>query len=111
MLSLIDVRQALVDRGYPNVDMQLPLKVTDPLFAAKAGQYTLRIQGGVAAIEEGVSAEPIEISAANLAPLFSGFTTAKRLQRYGKLKCSSDSVIEAADVLFAGGEPWMSDSF
>ena len=111
MLRMWDARQALALRGYPNIDVDLPLALDDELNQENTGQFTLSVHAGEAEIVPGVQADPIHIKVRDLASLYSGFYRAERLEQYGKLTCNTPETVEKASALFHGEEPWMPDRF
>lgn len=111
MMRLLDVREALVRRGYPELTGQLAFEVTDDLFEDNTGNFTLSLEQGSPKIEEVATSSPIRISARDLAPLYSGLWTASQLRDAGKLACEDEHAIGLANQFFAGSEPWMPDAF
>ena len=111
MLRLLNVRTALLDRGYPRIDGQLAFEITDALIPENQGVFTLVIENGQPTIVDGATTPPIRIDVQYLAPLYSGLWSTTRLRAHERLACSDDDVIQFADQLFSGSEPWMPDSF
>jgi|GEM_PF-2361696 len=111
MLRLCDARQALALRGYPKLDVDLPLSLADELNQENTGQFTLSVRSGNAEIIPEVRADPIHLEVRDLASLYSGFYRAERLQQYGKLTCGNPETVAQANALFHGAEPWMPDRF
>jgi predicted acetyltransferase len=46
MLRVLDARAAIAGRGFPAVDIDVPLHITDDLVAANTGSWTLTIRSG-----------------------------------------------------------------
>ena len=111
MLRLLDVRDALLRRGYPKLTGQLTLEVADDLFAENTGNFTLSLERGTPNVEQSVVSSPLRITVHDLAPLYSGLWTATQLRDAGRLTCDDEDTIELANQFFAGSEPWMSDAF
>ena len=111
MTRLLNVKQALLDRGYPKLDASVGFDITDDVIAENNGAFTLRLRNGEPTIEDASSESPIRINVRDLAPLYSGLWTASQLSRFGRLSCEDDSVVDMAAQVFASSEPWMPDSF
>lgn len=111
MMRLLNVQQAMLDRGYPEVDADIAFEVSDELIPENNGHFTLSLRGGEAQLVDGGDGCPIEITARELAPLYSGLWTADQLRRFGLLRCADDRAVNAAIAAFASSEPWMPDSF
>jgi predicted acetyltransferase len=111
MLRLLDVRRALLDRGYSMCDADVAFEVTDDLLVDNCGSFTLHLRDGVPEIENGASGNAIQINVREFAPLYSGLWTAEQLQRFGLLHCDDDEMVDSATRAFASSEPWMPEAF
>ncbi len=110
MLRILDLPGALAARGWPEgVEGELELDVHDPVLPANAGRWRLRVTGGTADVVPGGRGE-LRLDATALAPLYSGFSPARRLALAGRL-AGPPSAIALAERLFAGPTPWMPDRF
>lgn len=110
MLRIVDLPAALAARGWPaGVEGELELDVHDPVLPANTGRWRLRVAGGVAEVVAGGRGE-LRLDATALAPLYSGFSSARRLALAGKL-AGPPAMIALAERLFAGPTPWMPDRF
>jgi len=111
MLRINLVEEALVRRGYGRgVDTGLSLEITDELVPENAGRWTLRVRGGGAAVERGGSGPTLRCSVRGLAPVYAGYLTAAQAGAAGLVEGDAEA-ISAADAVFAGPTPWMSDRF
>jgi predicted acetyltransferase len=110
MLRLIDVPEALRQRGYgPGRSGQLELEVADDVLPANAGRWRLAVDGGSATVEPGGDGA-LRIDVRGLAALYSGSATTRELRAVG-LVDGSDAALDLADSLFAGPGSWMGDQF
>lgn len=112
MLRVVSVQKALEQRGYhPAARGVLQLDVHDETIPANAGSWTLAIERGQATVRKENQIRPtIRTTTRALAPLYSGLYTARQLRMMGWLE-GDDAAIDAADGLFMGTTPWMSDFF
>lgn len=111
MLRLLDVRAALLQRGYPKLTADVSFDVSDELFEENAGRFNLRLIDGVPEITEDTVGEPIRLTVQDFAPMYSGLWTATQLQMIGKLACGNAALVSKANQVFACSEPWMPDAF
>ncbi len=117
LLRVVDIERALCARGYPrDVEANLRLDVTDPLFAANSGCFRLRVSGGrgtVARVDPADSLSEsggLSLGIAALSTLYSGHKDAALLRQVGLL-AGDDGSVSGAMRLFAGPSPWMPDRF
>jgi predicted acetyltransferase len=122
MLRLVDVRAALLARGYPPLDAELELDVRDELLPENSGRYRLALARGAAqcrfsadvAPGEGAAATPItplvRLSVGALAALYTGFATPWQLATAGRLHAAEDAQLLLASI-FAGPAPGLPDFF
>lgn len=117
LLRVVDIEGALGARGYPrDVEADLRLDVTDPLFAANSGRFRLSVSGGrgtVARVDPAASlteSDGLSLGIAAFATLYSGHKDAALLRQVGLL-AGDDGSVAAAMRLFAGPSPWMPDRF
>jgi predicted acetyltransferase len=110
MLRIVNVEKALSARGYaPPVTAELHLNVHDDLIEPNNGRYVLRIRDGRGEVESGGEGR-LDIDIRGLAMLYSGFSSATDLLATGLLRGNADDA-RAADAVFAGPLPWMTDIF
>lgn len=120
MLRICDVKRALEARGYPrNVSARIGFDVSDAIVPQNAGRWTLTVEGGQARAEkhaDGARATtagaigPITLDVRGLAAIYSGFLTPAQAQLAGLLNGPAEA-LAAAQPLFSGGPPWMTDTF
>jgi len=110
MTRVVDVRQALTERGYPrSVAAEVHLTVRDDVLAANDGRWILRVEGGEGTVERGGDGR-LALDVRALAPLFTGALSAGELAARGHLDGGLDDV-ETAGAVFAGPAPFLSLMF
>lgn len=109
MLRIVDVAGALSRRGYPAVNAEVDLQVTDSALPDNAGRYRLLVSDGVASVEPGGRGS-VRLDVRTLAALYSGFVAPSELVRAGLLEATPTSTALLA-MLFAGTVPAMTDYF
>jgi len=110
MLRLLDVRAALLARGYPALTASVELHVQDEFLPENTGRYLLALQGGAARVETRGSAPVVRLSVGALAALYSGFATPWQLAVAGRLDADDAARAVLADI-FAGPAPGLADFF
>ena len=92
--------------------LNLTLDVTDPLFPANVGAFTLSVTGGRGAVSRAKSptSSRLSLSVSTLATLYSGHKGAALLRQVGLLD-GDDEAVATASRVFAGPSPWMPDRF
>jgi predicted acetyltransferase len=109
MLRIIDIEAAFRSRGFPEINAQVDLCITDNLLPENTGQYRITVAAGKAEVERGGTGEA-ELDIGALASLYSGFVRAGELARVGRLKASPRS-LATLQALFSGPAPAMCDAF
>ena len=114
MLRLLDAPAAIAARGFPVVDLAVPLQLTDDLLPANSGRWQLRVRAGVGALlpaqPPAESADPpLALGARGLAALYGG-TPLATLRRAGLASGGSPATDAALDGAFAAS-PYMVDAF
>ncbi|MEM1449216.1 MAG: GNAT family N-acetyltransferase [Planctomycetota bacterium] len=110
MVRVVDVTAALEQRGYASdVAARLEFAVDDPDFDANAGQFTLDVEDGRGTVRRGGSGT-LRVTARALAPLVTGFATARQLALTGGVE-GNETSLATAGALFASSGPWMVDRF
>lgn len=110
MLRVTDLRAALTARGWPvGVDVELHLRVDDPLVPANDGAWCLRVRDGRATVEPGGRGD-LRLSERGLAALYSGWQSPDQLVLAGLAEGPPDQRALAA-AAFAGPPPSMIDMF
>lgn len=110
MLRLVDVRAALLARGYPGLTVALELQVQDELLPENSGRYALSVRGGQVSLDEAVTAPVARLSVGALAALYSGFASPWQLTAAGLLD-ADDAACVALARTFAGPAPGLCDFF
>jgi len=112
MLRILNFKSALEARSYPRgYNATLTLDITDDQIQANNGQWTVTITNGQATVSQGQSGDPLRIHIRDLAPLYTGFTSAQTLRDSGRLSCT-DNTAETANAIFAApSTPAMVDMF
>ena len=110
MLRILNVKQAFEARGYaPGVRGEVHLDVRDELVPANQQKWTIRVEGGRAAVQPGGRGD-LKLGIGALAPLFSGFLSAEQLSLMGLAEGTPETLRAAAGV-FPASTPWMSDMY
>lgn len=110
MLRILDVERALEQRGYPDVERELSLEVSDDVLSENRATYRLRVAGGHALVERTSGAGNVRLDVRALASLYTGFVSAAELARAGLLG-GSPRAIETLRLLFSGPAPALVDYF
>ncbi len=110
MLRLVDVRAALEARGYPpGVAAEVHLAVEDELLPENSGRWVLRVADGRGEVSRGGEGR-LAMNVRGLAPLYSGHQSPAQLALSGLVRGARED-LEAAQAVFAGSAPWMTDAF
>jgi predicted acetyltransferase len=110
MLRLLDVPAALEARGYPEVEGEAVITVTDDLFPGNDGSFRLVAESGKVRVERTEPGRSRPMSIGHLSALFSGHVSPADLIRAGALD-RDDPAIPFFARLFAGPPPWSMDFF
>ena len=122
MTRITHLPKAVEARGWPaGLRASLGLDVTDALVDANAGSWTLsvadgrgtlerRAAGGAAGPAAAVRAPTIRCDIRGLVPLYTGLYSARQAAGIGLIE-GDEAAVAAANALFPGGSPWMSDFF
>jgi len=104
---LIDVPAALAARSYPRgIELELTLRVVDPLVEANACPLRLAVADGRGLVEPAESAA-IELDVDTLTPLYTGWADPRSLARLGGLRGAGPAELDLLAVLFAGPAAWL----
>jgi len=109
MLRITDVSAALLERGYPNIDLELHLAIDDPSFPENIGRYILSLSGGKPSVSSGGSGS-VKLDVRALAAIYTGHCHPREMQDAGLLG-GPQAEIDRLGVAFAGPRPFMLDSF
>jgi predicted acetyltransferase len=110
MLRILDVARALEQRGYPDVERELSLELSDDILPENRATYRLRVSGGHALVEPTGGAGNVRLDVRALSALYSGFVSAAELSRAGLLTGSPRS-LATLGLLFGGPAPALADYF
>lgn len=111
MLRLTQVEAALAARGYPQIDAQLTLHVTDDQIPENSGPYTLRVKDGRAEVSRSAAGGGgLTMDVRALASLYTGFQTPQHLRQLARLS-GDDRSCSVARALFSGGTPSLVDFY
>jgi predicted acetyltransferase len=105
MLRLLDVRNALAQRGYPPIDAEVVVAIDDPRFPENAGPWRLIVRSGEASVEPAPSAHVRPLTIGILSSMFSGYLRVHDAVRMGYLD-RDDPAVPGLRQLFAGADPW-----
>lgn len=110
MLRVLDVRAALLGRGYPAVDAGIELVVHDELLPENGGAWQLVVERGRARLASGERLPAARLSVGALSALYSGFVSAHELVLSGKLE-ADERGMAALGALLSGPAPGLADFF
>ena len=107
MAKLLAPEKALAARGYTCQDESMDFTLTG---AEGERTFGLTVSGGKAGISKPLGKDSVALPESHLAPLFSGFRSARFLARAQRLSGSA-AAIAACDRIFAGPSPWTAEHF
>jgi predicted acetyltransferase len=111
MCRLVDPAAAVAGRGWPaHVSGRAELDLVDPVWDDRGGPWTLEIEDGEAQLERG-GAGTVRVEVGPLASWFTGWASATRLARYGKLAGADADTLAFLDAAAAGPAPWVRSFF
>lgn len=110
MLRIVDVRAALLGRGYPPVDAAVELVVDDAILPENAGRHALIVAQGRACLEAQEGLPEARLTAGALAALYTGFVSPRELVLAGRLE-AEDRALGVLSALFSGPAPGLADYF
>jgi predicted acetyltransferase len=110
MLRIVDVAAALSQRGYPDVELELELELTDAFLPENSGAYRLRVSGGRAEVSRIERTTGVRLDAGALAAIYAGFLAPRELFRAGRIQGDARS-LATFGLLFSGPAPSLSDFF
>jgi predicted acetyltransferase len=118
MLRLLDAPAAIAARGFPAVDIAVPLVITDDLCPVNSGRWELTVGAGAGSLSrlraspgdaDAARPEALAVGARGLAALYAG-TPVATLRRAGLAEGGSAHDDAALDAAFAAA-PYMLDDF
>ncbi|MCA9126793.1 MAG: GNAT family N-acetyltransferase [Planctomycetales bacterium] len=107
---IVCFESAIAARGYPQVNAEIHLAISDPLIRENEGSWIVRVENGIARAERGGSGA-LRMSIGAVATLYSGFTNCTQLVDAGLVECSDHRQRHLADLIFSGPRPWMPEIF
>ncbi|MFM9995517.1 MAG: enhanced intracellular survival protein Eis [Phycisphaerales bacterium] len=113
MLRVLSVKGALEARGYlASVSGRFTLNIEDEVVPANSGAWTVRAEGGRAAVSRGAAAgaPTLRCGVGGLAAIYTGYFTGREAALAGLVE-GADDALDAATAIFSGGTPWMADMF
>jgi len=112
MLRLVDVRGALMARGYPRgLSARVALHVVDEVLPHNSGSHLLRVEDGSPTVKDSRAKRGgVRLDVAALAAIFTGHARASDLATIGRAE-GSPAALATLDALFAGPLPVCADFF
>lgn len=112
MTRLVDVSGAIAARGYDeSVDAEVTLEVSDASAEWNAGRWTLRVRDGKGTLEPASAGGAVALDVGQLAALYTGWASPRRLARLGLLRGASEADLAALTKIFLGPTPWCQNFF
>jgi predicted acetyltransferase len=114
MTRLVDAPGAIAARGYDEVvDAEVTLDVADAGAAWNAGRWTLRVRDGKGTLEPSTAggSGAVGLGIGQLAALYTGWASPRRLARLGLLTGASEADLSALTRIFLGPAPWCQNFF
>lgn len=109
LCRLIDVRRALVTRGYnPALDATIELDVVDEGVPANSGPLSLTVRSGHASVSARRAA-PVQVDVGTLTALYTGWLHPRVAARMGGIRGAASTDLEALEAIFSGPKPWLID--
>ncbi|MEL6440180.1 MAG: sterol carrier protein domain-containing protein [Cyanobacteria bacterium J06621_8] len=110
MLRIIDLPQALTQRGYPpELTAELHLEIQDELLPQNNGKFRLQVSQGIGVVNQGGKGD-LQINIRHFAPLYTGLLTPRQLRKLNYLQATPEA-LGIASLIFTGDRPWMADFF
>ncbi len=110
MLRIVDVVQALSERGYPrHLQVRLDLDLYDDVLEANHGRFRVDIEDGAATVRRG-GRGGLALDVGALAALYSGHASAAQLAQSGRIQATPAALGRAA-AAFSGPPPSLPDFF
>lgn len=112
MTRLLDPAAAVAARGWPpGVSGTVPLALSDPVWPEHDGAWMLELDGGgSAALTRGGDGR-VAVDVGALASWFTGWASATRLARHGRLSGADPGDLAVLDAATAGPTPWVRSFF
>jgi predicted acetyltransferase len=111
MSRLLAPAAAVAARGWPeHVTLTCELDLVDPVWPDRGGAWTLEVAGGEGSLTPG-GAGRVRTDVGALASWFTGYQSATRLTRYGRLTGADAATLRDLDAATAGPTPWVRSFF
>lgn len=109
-LRLVDVEEALRQRGYPRtLEAELHLEVQDDIVKRNNDRFILNVADGRCVVRRGGRAH-LRVDVRELSAIYSRALSPLELGRTGTV-AATDHALEIAALIFSGPSPWMADRF
>src|SRR5690606_6781083 len=106
MSRLVDPAAAVAARGWPShLRLTCELDLVDPVWPDRGGPWTLELAAGDGTLTRGGSGR-LRVDVGALATWFTGYQSATRLARYGRLTGADATTLASLDAATAGPTPW-----
>ncbi len=111
MLRLTHAAAALEARGYPApLSTRFTIDLADSLIPEQSGPLALEIEAGRARVQRRAAGPVLRCGERGLAAIYSGLYTPRQAAQIGW--CDGDpEALDAAQLAFTAGSPWMADLF
>ncbi len=109
MLRIVSVPLALRARGYPAVEAEAHLRVSDDLLQQNDGDFVLKVSDGKGTVRKGGKGS-IRLDVKALAQLYTGRYSPRELALLGRIE-ADEKELDALAPVFAGPAPWLPDDF
>lgn len=120
LVRVVDFGAALQLRGYSKrVSAAIDFEVEDAHVPSNAGRLQLNVRDGNATVKKDAGKGTLVVAAAGLAPLITGFASARQLRAAGLLRAqhgtseaeARDAMEAASDLFYRGSTPCYIDTF
>jgi predicted acetyltransferase len=109
MLRVVSVPLALRARGYPAIEAEVHLRVSDDLLRQNNGDFVLKVSDGRGTVKKGGKGS-IRLDVRALAQLYTGRYSPRELALLGRIE-AQEKELDALAPVFAGPAPWLPDDF
>lgn len=110
MVRIVDVERAFKERGYASMlDGEVHFEVSDDVIESNNDRFVLSVRNGEAQVRRGGNGD-VKLHVRALAALFTSYRTVHELVSLD-LAEATEPAAQAANAMFAGPSPWMSDMF
>lgn len=107
MSRLLGPSAAVAARGWPDhAEVACELDLVDPVWPDRGGAWTLEVSGGEGSLTRGGGGR-VRVDVGALASWFTGYQSATRLARYGRLHGGDAATLTALDAATVGPVPWV----